>query len=153
VHERDLIIFVTVVVIVLIMLVQGTTLPAVVSWARLMGDREREDEVRWARIRATEAALDALPQVAAELGASPDTVDRLRTDYQDHLADFRSPRSDEADEEREMTRRLRLGVLDRKRQEITRLRNRNEIDDVVLRQLQAAIDIEEIRLLGPEPED
>ncbi|MEU5529092.1 Na+/H+ antiporter [Micromonospora chersina] len=153
VHERDLIIFVTVVVIVLIMLVQGTTLPAVVSWAGLMGDREREHEVRWARIRATEAALDALPEVAAELGASPDTVDRLRTDYQDHLEDVRSPRSDEADEEREMTRRLRLGVLDRKRQEVTRLRNRNEIDDVVLRQLQAAIDIEEIRLLGPEPED
>ncbi|GGR96872.1 putative Na(+)/H(+) exchanger [Micromonospora fulviviridis] len=153
VRERDLIIFVTVVAIVLIMVVQGTTLPAVVAWARLMGDQEREHEVRWARIRATEAALDALPEVAAELGASSDTVERLRADYQDHLADVRSPRSDEADEEREMTRRLRLGVLDRKRQEITRLRNRNEIDDVVLRQLQAAIDIEEIRLLGPEPED
>ena len=72
VRERDLIIFVTVTVIVLTMLIQGTTLPAVVTWARLMGDEERgRDEVlERARIRATEAGLAALPQVAAEHGAS-----------------------------------------------------------------------------------
>lgn len=29
------------------------------------------------------------------------------------------------------------------------MRDANEIDDVVLRELQAALDIEEIRLLGP----
>ena len=86
VRERDLIIFVTVVVIVLIMLVQGTTLPAVVGWAGLNGDRERDDEVRWARIRATEAALEALPRAASDVGATQDTVDRLRADYEDHLA-------------------------------------------------------------------
>ncbi|MFI5836739.1 Na+/H+ antiporter [Micromonospora sp. NPDC051300] len=153
VHERDLIIFVTVVVIVLIMVVQGTTLPAVVSWAGLTGDRERDDEVRRARIRATEAALEALPSVAADLGVAPDTVDRLRSGYQDHLADVRQVRSEESEREREMVRRLKLAMLDRKRQAVTRLRNTNQIDDAVLRELQAATDIEEIRLLGPELED
>ncbi|MEU1968507.1 Na+/H+ antiporter [Micromonospora sediminicola] len=153
VRERDLIIFVTVVVIVLIMVVQGTTLPAVVTWAGLTGDRERDHEVRWARIRATEAALEALPQVAAELGASSDTVDRLRSDYEDHLADVRRPPDEATGEEREATRRLKLELLDRKRREVTRLRNSNQIDDAVLRQLQAGVDIEEIRLLGPEVED
>ncbi len=153
VRERDLIIFVTVVVIVLIMVVQGTTLPAVVTWAGLVGDRERDHEVRWARIRATEAALEALPQVAAELGASSDTVDRLRSDYEDHLADVRNPPDEATGEEREVLRRLKLELLDRKRREVTQLRNSNQIDDAVLRQLQAAVDIEEIRLLGPEVED
>ncbi|MEU5721898.1 Na+/H+ antiporter [Micromonospora sp. NPDC047738] len=153
VHERDLIIFVTVTVIVLTMLVQGTTLPAVVSWAGLSGDQEREDEVRWARIRATEAALDALPQVAADVGAAPDAVERLRSDYQEHLDDIRCPGDEQAEEERELARRLRLGVLDRKRQELTRLRRTNQIDDAVLREVQAALDIEEIRLLGPTVED
>lgn len=150
VRERDLIIFVTVVVI---MLVQGTTLPAVVSWAGLTGDRERDDEVRWARIRATEAALEALPRAADDVGATQDTVDRLRADYEEHLADARDPGGEDAEAEREMARRLRLRVLDHKRQEITRLRNTRQIDDAVLRQLQAAIDIEEIRLLGPEMEE
>lgn len=153
VQERDLIIFITVVVIVLIMLVQGTTLPAVVRWARLMGDQERDDEVRLARIRATEAALEALPQVAADVGASADAVDRLRADYQDHLADVRTPPGEQDEQEREIGRQLRLAALDRKRREVTRLRDTNQIDDAVLRQLQAAIDIEEIRLLGPEVED
>ncbi|MGC4892669.1 Na+/H+ antiporter [Micromonospora sp. DT31] len=153
VYERDLIIFVTVVVIVLIMLVQGTTLPAVVGWAGLTGDRERDDEVRWARIRATEAALEALPRVATEVGAAQETVDQIRADYHDHLADARDPRGPEAEDERELARRLRLRVLDHKRQEVTRLRNANQIDDGVLRELQAAIDIEEIRLLGPELQD
>ena len=59
--ERDLIIFVTALVIVLIMLFQGTTLPLVVRWARLSGDPERVDEARHARRRATEAGLAALP--------------------------------------------------------------------------------------------
>ncbi len=153
VRERDLIIFVTVVVIVLIMLVQGTTLPAVVGWAGLSGDAERDDEVRRARIRATEAVLEALPGAAAELGVAPDTVDRLRAGYRDHLEDVRNPRGEEADRDRELARRLQLDMLDRKRQEVTRLRNTNQIDDAVLRELQAATDIEEIRLLGPELED
>jgi monovalent cation/hydrogen antiporter len=153
VRERDLIIFVTVTVIVLTMLIQGTTLPFVVTWARLTGDVERADEVRTARIRATEVGLAALPQVAAELGASPDAVDRLRSDYQEHLDDVRRADDHQTAEERETARRLRLGVLEHKRREITRLRDSNEIDDAVQREVQAAIDIEEIRLLGPTPED
>ncbi|MFD2762882.1 Na+/H+ antiporter [Micromonospora eburnea] len=153
VHDRDLIIFVTVTVIVLTMLVQGITLPAVVGWAGLVGDQERDDEVRWARIQATEAGLAALPQVAVAVGASPDLVDRLRADYQEHLEDARSPGNEENAQERETARRFRLELLERKRREITRLRNTNQIDDAVLRQVQAALDIEEIRLLGPESED
>jgi CPA1 family monovalent cation:H+ antiporter len=42
-------------------------------------------------------------------------------------------------------------VLQRKRQAITALRDANKIDDYVLRDLQAVIDLEEIRLLGPAP--
>jgi CPA1 family monovalent cation:H+ antiporter len=36
---------------------------------------------------------------------------------------------------------------------VTELRDTNEIDDIVLRELQAAMDIEEVRLLGPVPTD
>ncbi|TYC22583.1 Na+/H+ antiporter [Micromonospora sp. MP36] len=153
VPDRDLIIFVTVTVIVLIMLIQGTTLPAVATWAGLSGDMEREDEARRARIHATQAGLDALPQVAADIGAPPDAVDRLRSDYQDHLHDIRTPQDEDMLRERELARRLRLGVLEAKRQELTRLRRTNQIDDAVLREVQAALDIEEIRLLGPTVED
>ncbi|MEH0843522.1 Na+/H+ antiporter [Micromonospora sp. CPCC 205711] len=153
VRGRDLIIFCTAVVIVSTILIQGTTLPAVAEWAGLRGDRERGDEVRQARLKATEAGLTALPQVATDLGVTPDAVERLRADYQRHLDESAAAgRGEEADRVRELDRRLRLGVLEHKRREVTRLRDSNEIDDSVQREVQAALDIEELRLLGPETE-
>ncbi|RKN44536.1 Na+/H+ antiporter [Micromonospora endolithica] len=150
VFEHDLIVFVTVLVIVLVMLVQGTTLPLVVRWAGLVGDQRRGDEVRLARRRAGEAGLAALPGIADRLGVEPDAVDRLRGDYADHLDRTLSADTDQdAEEAVERDRRLRLALLDHKRRELTRLRDANEIDDIVLREVQAALDIEEIRLLGP----
>jgi CPA1 family monovalent cation:H+ antiporter len=153
VADRDLIIFITVIVIVLIMLVQGTTLPLLTSWAGLSGDPEREDEVRRARIRATEAGLRALARVASDVGASDDAVERLRSEYQEHLDESQAPDDKEANREREMARQLRLRVLDVKRREVIRLRDANEIDDSALQEVQSALDIEEVRLLGPRSVD
>ncbi|MER7587727.1 Na+/H+ antiporter [Micromonospora sp. NPDC127501] len=148
--ERDLIIFVTALVIVLIMLLQGTTLPLVVRWAGLSGDPERVDEARNARRRATEVGLAALPQVAAEIGAQDESVRRLEAEYRRHLEDLDESGGSTA-EERRLERRLRLGVLAHKRREVTRLRDNREIDDLVLQELQSALDNEEIRLLGRGP--
>jgi monovalent cation/hydrogen antiporter len=50
-------------------------------------------------------------------------------------------------------RRIRLMVLDSKRRAVTRLRDSNRIDDIVLREVQASMDLEEVRLLGPVPTD
>ncbi|MEU7585407.1 Na+/H+ antiporter [Micromonospora sp. NPDC049230] len=150
--ERDLIIFVTALVIVLIMLLQGTTLPLVVRWAGLSGDPERVDEARHARRRATAVGLAALPQVAAEVGAQEDSVRRLQAEYQRHLEDLDESGGNTA-EERRLDRELRLGVLAHKRREVTRLRDNREIDDLVLQELQAVLDNEEIRLLGRGPNE
>jgi len=152
VQERDLIIFCTAVVIVLIMLVQGTTLPLIVRWAGLVGDQQRLDEVRRARRCAAEAGLAMLPHVASGLGASDDMVQRVRAEYQTHVDDIRAADEGRASD-RDLERRLRLGVLDYKRREVTRLRDTNEIDDTVLQEIQAVLDIEEIRLSGPQAPD
>ena len=150
--DRELIVFVTSVVILLTILVQGTTLPLVVRWARLPEDTGRADELRLARVRASEAALAALPRLAAELGVTGEHLERIRTDYEQHIQAANDDAGENA-EERERERRLRLAVLTRKRQAVTELRDTNEIDDIVLRELQAAMDIEEVRLLGPVPTD
>lgn len=99
------------------------------------------------------AALDALPNIARSMDAPPDIVERVRADYAGHLDEP----SDEDDEEHQavhyerLDHELRLAVLRHKRQVVTALRDANKIDDFVLRDLQAAMDIEEIRLLGPAP--
>ena len=50
-------------------------------------------------------------------------------------------------------RRLRLALLDRKREVLLRLRREGAIDDSVARRVQTRIDIEELRLTGVDPVD
>jgi CPA1 family monovalent cation:H+ antiporter len=150
--DRDLIVFTTSVVILLTIVVQGTTLPAVVRWARLPEDTARAEEMHLARTRAAEAGLAALPQVAAELGIDGEQLDRIRAQYADKVRNVLddSPGNTTA---RDRELQLRLTVLDHKRQAVTALRDANEIDDIVLREIQAVLDAEEVRLLGPVPTD
>ncbi|SNT63215.1 monovalent cation:H+ antiporter, CPA1 family [Asanoa hainanensis] len=153
--DRDLIVFVTSVVIVVTVLVQGLTLPMVVRWAGLTSDEAREVETRNARIRATEVALAALPDIAIRFGAPGEVLDRIRADYQGHLDQLRAEGTEHAVQawQDQVDRRVRLEVLDRKRRAVTAMRDDREIDDIVLRDLQASMDIEEVRLLGPAPTD
>ena len=84
--DRSLIIFVVVVVILITVLVQGITLPAVVRWAKMPEDVAHADELQLARCVGAQAALDALPMVAAELGVSPELLGRLAKEYEEHAA-------------------------------------------------------------------
>ncbi|OBI89912.1 Na+/H+ antiporter [Mycobacterium asiaticum] len=151
--DRSLIIFVVSVVILVTVLVQGSTLPAVVRWAHLPEDVARAEEVQLARARGAEAALAALPEVAAELGAGPKILARLQKEYEEHAMLVEAGADDSPNnhlaEKGDLIREIRLRVLDRKRQAITELRDQRRIDDIVLRELQATLDLEEVRLLGP----
>ncbi|GIJ07885.1 Na+/H+ antiporter [Micromonospora andamanensis] len=149
VPERDLIIFGVVTVILTTMLVQGTTLPFLMTWAGLSGDPERVEESRRAQEAATRATLDAMPDLADRVGARTESMERLREEYAGHLSAVRSAPEDDSTATREAERQLRLAALEHKRREITRMRDRREIDDTVLQELQARLDVEEIRLLGP----
>ncbi|MGY1771914.1 Na+/H+ antiporter [Blastococcus sp. SYSU D00813] len=154
--DRDLIVFTTIVVILLTIVVQGVTLPAVVRWARLPEDTARAEEVHLARTRASEAALEALPSVAARIGVDGDLLEQVRAEYEQHARDLEVEYSADGDggaELREQDRQLRLGLLEHKRAAVIALRDARRIDDIVLREVQAQMDIEEVRLLGPAPAD
>jgi Na+/H+ antiporter len=151
--DRNLLVFVVSVVILVTVLVQGSTLPIVVRWARLPEDATHADELQLARTRSAEAALEALPQVADELGVGEELLDRLHKEYRDHaalvMASGDAPALSDLAAQNDLVRRVRLGVLEYQRRAITELRDRNRIDDIVLRELQAAMDLEEVRLLDP----
>ena len=151
--DRNLIIFVTSVVILVTVLVQGSTLPAVVRWARLPEDTAHADELQLARSRSAQAAVDALPMVATQLGVDQQLLNRLHKEYEEHAALAEAsgdvPGTSDAAERNDLLRRVRLGVLEHKRRAVTDLRDQNRIDDIVLREVQSAMDLEEARLLGP----
>ena len=149
--DRNLIIFIVVVVILVTVLVQGITLPAVVRWAKMPDDLGHLQELQMARCRGTQAALDAFPTVADEVGISDELRRRLQKEYEEKAAlvlatEDGSPNS-RLVRGKEKVRRVRLGVLEYKRREITSLRNQNLIDDIVLRELQNEMDLEEVQLL------
>ena len=146
--SRDLIVFVTAGVVA-VTLLQGLLLPRVVRWARLPRDTSVDEERRLTATLAAEEALAALPTVADELGTDPDVVERTRREYEEHLGVLGA----DGEEEDEPVRRhdqqysaLRLALLVRKRATVVRLRDEQRIDDIVLRQFQGKLDIEEVRL-------
>jgi Na+/H+ antiporter len=151
--DRSLIVFVVCVVILVTVLVQGSTLSDVVRWARMPPDTSHAEEVQLARCRGSQAALEALPMVAAEFGLGDDLLKRLRKEYEEHAALIEAgddpEGSNEVAERSDLLRRVRLGVLEHKRAAIIELRDQNRIDDIVLRELQSVMDLEEVRLLDP----
>lgn len=151
--DRNLIIFIVSVVILMTVLVQGSTLPIVVRWAQMPEDVAHAEELRLARTRSAEAALEALPLVAGQLGASEELLRRLQSEFEKHAelvaAESDSSSTNDLAEKYDLVRQVRLGVLEHKRRAVTDLRDQNRIDDIVLRELQADMDLEEVRLLDP----
>ncbi|MEU2415170.1 Na+/H+ antiporter [Streptomyces sp. SID7760] len=148
--ERDQIVFVTSGVIMVTLLMQGLLLPAVVRWAHLPTDTSVDEELLLAETRATEGALAALPDLAAETGAAPPVVDRLRAEYETHLAVLYAGRAEVDDDSvlqhAEDYTTLRLALIAHKRATVIGLRDEHKIDDTVLRQIQAKLDSDEVRL-------
>lgn len=147
--NRDMIVFVTGGVIVLTLL-QGLVLPGVVRWARLPRDTAVENERHLAETRATEEALHAMPQLAAGLGTDPDVVDRLSREFDKRLQLLRAHGDGTADHPAvrhdEHYTALYRALIAHKRATVVRLRDERHIDDTVLRHVQAALDLEEVRL-------
>ena len=148
--DRDMIVFVTAGVIIVTLVAQGLVLPSVVRWAHLPEDTGVLEERQLAQRVATEEALAAMPMVAEELGTDPDVVDRLNREFEKHLHVLHAGGEDAEDESAQRHDQhytaLRLALLARKRATVVRLRDENRIDDTVLRQIQARLDIEEVRL-------
>ena len=148
--DRDMIIFVTAGVIIVTLVTQGLVLPKVVRWANLPADTAMAAELQLAQRTATEEAIAAMPMIAEELGTDPDVVERTNREFAKHLHVLHAGVEDEQDEpalrhDQHYTA-LRLALLTRKRATVVRLRDQNQIDDTVLRQIQARLDIEEVRL-------
>jgi hypothetical protein len=149
--DRDLIVFVTAGVVVVTIVAQSLVLPGVVRWAAFDGRGEVLEERRSAERTAIEEALDALPKLARRLGADAEVVDRIRDDYEGHLALVKAEESEEDDhpllQQRSAAVELELELVRRKAATVLRMRDQGEIDDLVLRQVRAEYDAEETRLL------
>ncbi len=147
---RDLILFLTFMVILATLVVQGLSLPALIRWLGIKDDGSTEREERDARLQANRAALARLYEVAEHDPAKADALQRLRIEYEDHILQLEGDQLKSAG--RALRRfsseyeRLSHEALQTERQTIIQLRNREIINDEVLRRIQRDIDLAEIRL-------
>jgi CPA1 family monovalent cation:H+ antiporter len=148
--QRNLIIFVTFGVILATLVLQGLTLPWLIRRLGLhRDDSEAQEELR-GRLRATDAALARLEELAGEEWTRDDTVERMRGLYQ-----FRRRRlkarvgylADDGYQDRSLAyQRLVRELLEAQRREIVRLRNQGEISNEVMHRIERDLDLEDSRL-------
>ena len=143
--HRDTVVFVTAGVIV-VTLAQGLVLPRVVRWAGFAPDSSLKTQRDLAETAAEEAALNALPQVVDEHDIEPNVGEQVRLEIEQHLLHLTDPASEGPRSARQEYLQLRLALIPPKRAAILKLRDERTIDDVVLRRIQSALDLEELRL-------
>src|SRR5205823_14789745 len=82
---RDLIILLTFCLIFATLVLQGLTLRPLVGWLGIVDDHVTEKEERIARLKANEAALGRLQELESSNRARRETVERLRSEYEDRI--------------------------------------------------------------------
>jgi Na+/H+ antiporter len=146
---RELILLLTFCVIFATLVLQGLTLAPLVRWLKIKDDRITEKEERMARLKANEAALARLEEIASSKRARPRTIERLRSEYEDRIRQLRSEAPDEESVSRlfsEDFEELAREVLQTERDTVLQLRNEEAINDQALRRIQRDIDLAEARL-------
>jgi CPA1 family monovalent cation:H+ antiporter len=147
---RDLIIFLTYVVILVTLVGQGFSLLPIVNWLGICdtGETRRLEEAH-ARQQASEAALRRLDELSKDLDA--ETVTELRTRYDHRQRRYGARVRAERDGAEEQLARGRRGVLrellEAERKAVVALRDNGMIGDHVLRSVQRDLDLETL-LLG-----
>jgi monovalent cation/hydrogen antiporter len=150
VPQRDAIVFVAFVVVLTSLVGPVLTMPGLVRVLGLEDDGGAEREEAKARIKASEAALERIEEIAEEGWANEDSLERARGQYRFRTNRFRARYTGEDDdgaEERSARfQRLRRELLEAERLAVVALRNEGVITEEVMHRVERDIDLEASRL-------
>jgi monovalent cation/hydrogen antiporter len=152
--ERGLVIFLTFSVIVVTLIGQGLTLPALIRALGVVDDGSREHEELHAREIAIDAALVRIEELRAEAPGHLPLLGQLKERYE-HRGEHSVHRHREdgdlaielsAEEVEELEHdEIRRSVISAERLAVLELRDRGEITDDTLRSIERDLDLDELR--------
>jgi CPA1 family monovalent cation:H+ antiporter len=146
----DLIIFLTFVVILVTLVLQGLTLPWLIRRLNVVNTGETDEEEREARLKANLAAMERLAELETSEAFPTDLLQRLRGEYDDRLRQLEAcdPSASQGDSRLFPSDYVKLQQesLRVERKTILQLRNERAINDQVLRHIQRDLDLAEARL-------
>ena len=148
--QRDLIVFLTFTVILSTLVVQGLSLPWLITRLGVEDDGEAAQEEAEARRQGGEAGLERLEEVAQAEDLPDGLVDDLRGHFARMTERYAARADGDGDAEREewadALRRVRREMVEAERRTVVGLRDDGTISDEVLQRVQRALDLDEQRL-------
>jgi CPA1 family monovalent cation:H+ antiporter len=148
---RAEVIFLTFIVILVTLVGQGLTLPALIKTLKLPPDREWSPEEAVARLEAAQSALDRLDELEEDDRISEEALRRLRDLYQARFRQCMAILAGEKAPDVFQEQRLRYGdvrrdLIQAERAAILTLRNDGRVSQDVQRLIERDLDLEEARL-------
>ncbi|MEZ0307827.1 MAG: Na+/H+ antiporter [Ramlibacter sp.] len=143
--HRDLIIFVTFVVVLSTLLFQGLTLAPLIRRLKVGAQWSVHDEQLRVRAAMSEAALAAIDRDLGTMGTPPQWAQALKQQIGDRIA-MAALDSSELTPRMEQVNRLRHAAIKAERGELLRLWRANEIGDEVMHHLMELLDYEQAHL-------
>ena len=149
--HRDLLIFITFVVLLVTLVGQGGSLPYLIKWLRVKDDGADDMEERIALARTAHVALERIESLCRDGTVDPALLDVLRARFAARWDQFGGDAQNEkAARLTAAYRKTQCELLEVQRNELIRLRDTGEIDNTVMRRMQRALDLQtaEVEILG-----
>jgi Na+/H+ antiporter len=151
--DRDLILFLTFTVILVTLVGQGLSLPAVIRVLGLAKAGERElqidrSEELLARRQAIDSAIERLERLAAERALPDDLVQRVRTRHRERLRHFERAPEESHQDLTAPPDEIELLLLAAERERINELYRQGKLKDEARRRLERELDLREANLAG-----
>jgi len=142
---RDLIIFLTFVVIAVTLVLQGLSLALLIRVLRVGTDWSEHEEEQHARFALGKAAIAAIGELAAKENVPTELAERIRAEFAEKIR-IAPPGGQILTGGTDVAKRLRSAAIRAERQELIRIWRENKISDDVLHHLEEDLDYQESRL-------
>jgi CPA1 family monovalent cation:H+ antiporter len=152
--HRSLIIFLTFSVILITLVVQGLTLPALIRVLKIRTDSSPVREENKARLAIARAALARLEKLTAAGDVPPRLGEFLREEHEYRARRFsdllRNDTGDPHEVPAEVYQRVQHALVTAERETLIGLRDRGEITDETFRSVERLLDFAELRIVPEE---
>jgi len=148
--HRDLIVFLTFVVIVATLVGQGLTLTPLIRRLKVGSNWSLHEEQVRVRAAMSAVALAAIDDALAKEGVPAEWAHGLKAEIADRIA-LSASEASELTPRMELVNRLRHAAIRAERSELIRLWRANEIGDEVMHHLMELLDYEQAHLPAPAP--
>ncbi len=138
--HRELLIFITFSVILVTLVGGGLTLPLIIHGLGITGGNEEQEEMRLGELRASEAALAKIDELASDGRIDAEHATSLRHSFE-HRRDVKLRVDAGSHEHRLRHRDAEREIIDAQRQALIEMREHGEIDNVVLHRLLTGLDL------------